>query len=113
MNYRERYKKHYKINFGKEYDIHHIDFDRNNNSISNLLLLPKTLHLKYHAYKKEYDIVISSGLSLKLNYNSTMQRNLQLYCQEKLLDIVSEIQDWIMMKFFEDKGIEKYNDFRS
>ena len=47
-DYREKYKRFYNIEFGAEYVIHHIDLDRTNNDISNLLLLPRELHAKYH-----------------------------------------------------------------
>lgn len=47
-NYRQYYKTYYNIDFGKEYEIHHIDQDRNNNDISNLLLLPSSIHSRFH-----------------------------------------------------------------
>ena len=47
-NYREKFKRHYGIDFSRKYVVHHIDFDRSNNDISNLLLLPNGLHAKYH-----------------------------------------------------------------
>ena len=49
MNYREIYKKHHKkINEG--WHIHHIDADRKNNDISNLIALPAEFHLSLHNY---------------------------------------------------------------
>lgn len=48
FNYRAYYKKYYDIDFDKDFAIHHIDFDRNNNDMDNLLLLPRGLHGKYH-----------------------------------------------------------------
>ena len=48
FDYRQYYKEFFGIDFDKEYAIHHIDFDRGNNDISNLLLLPIKLHSKYH-----------------------------------------------------------------
>lgn len=48
FNYRKYYKDYYGIDFGKEFDIYHIDINRENNEINNLILLPKRLHLKYH-----------------------------------------------------------------
>ena len=50
-NYRQKYKYHYKINFDNKYVIHHIDGDRDNNDIKNLVLLPRDLHSKYHFQK--------------------------------------------------------------
>ena len=49
-NYRLKYKRYYGIEFDGGYDVHHIDFDRSNNDIDNLLLLPSELHQKYHFY---------------------------------------------------------------
>ena len=49
-DYRRIYKEHYGIEFGKEMAVHHIDFDRSNNDISNLILLPRALHQRYHLY---------------------------------------------------------------
>lgn len=48
-DYRSIYKDYYKIEFDKSFAVHHIDFDRNNNDIDNLLLLPRGLHSKYHS----------------------------------------------------------------
>lgn len=48
MDYREKYKKHYGISFGDEYDVHHLDFNHQNDDMENLLLLPKRLHHQYH-----------------------------------------------------------------
>lgn len=47
-NYRKKYKEYYGIDFDKTFDVHHIDLDRNNNEIDNLILLPKNLHEQYH-----------------------------------------------------------------
>ena len=47
-NYRQFYKDYYGIEFGTDMVIHHIDFDRTNNDIDNLLLMPAELHGKYH-----------------------------------------------------------------
>lgn len=47
-DYRKKYKRYYGIEFGREYVIHHIDGNHDNNDISNLLLLPAKLHSRYH-----------------------------------------------------------------
>ncbi len=52
------------------YDIHHIDGDRNNNDISNLLALPSELHRKYHIAREGvvcfqgdlFELSIASGM---------------------------------------------------
>lgn len=48
MKYRQLYKKYYGIEFGADYEVHHIDMNHSNNSINNLILLPKELHRKLH-----------------------------------------------------------------
>ena len=47
-DYRKKFKRYYGIDFSSEYAVHHIDFDRSNNDISNLMILPKGLHSRYH-----------------------------------------------------------------
>ena len=55
MNYRKFYSDYFGIKIPKGYVIHHIDGDRSNNDIYNLLLLPQKLHSKYHFYKAIID----------------------------------------------------------
>ncbi len=54
-----QYKKFYEFKTEKQiplnFEIHHLDFNRNNNKIDNLVAIPKTLHQNYHIlYKKEF-----------------------------------------------------------
>lgn len=51
MNYIKYYKKKLNLpNYNtKLWHIHHIDMDRNNNDIENLVCIPKKLHEKLHA----------------------------------------------------------------
>ena len=46
--YRKYFQDYYGIKLNKNYDIHHIDLNHENNQISNLMILPKKLHNKYH-----------------------------------------------------------------
>ena len=48
MRYRNSYKKFFEIQFDDSFDIHHINGDRMDNDISNLVLLPNTLHQPLH-----------------------------------------------------------------
>lgn len=48
FDYRKYYKEYYGITFDKDLEIHHLDWDRSNNDISNLLLIPKATHEKFH-----------------------------------------------------------------
>lgn len=70
-NYRKYYGDFYKINFDTSFDVHHIDGNRNNNDISNLILLPKVCHTVLHKFEKYfngnitciYDIINTAYLS--------------------------------------------------
>lgn len=97
-DYRTKYKRFYNIEFGKEYAIHHIDFDRTNNDISNLVLLPTELHSKYHLIinalsicpqKPKADGIIDVRLSnfLITDYNAKMF--------DLLPETVAECRKWI------------------
>lgn len=100
-NYRTKYKRFYNINFDERYVVHHIDFNRENNDISNLILLPKELHAKYH--------LVISAITFDPNAPKTngildfrlSNKNITFY-QTKMLNIFpSVIEDcakWIMYK---------------
>lgn len=52
-DYRKIYEERCHITIPDDYEIHHIDFDRNNNDIRNLVMLPKELHQQYHKCVEE------------------------------------------------------------
>lgn len=97
-NYRLKYKRYYGIDFDSSYVIHHIDFNRDNNEISNLLLLPKELHARYHLVmnalmNKGYnDGMIDFRLS---NANVT---DFNFGIVELLPEVIYECNEWIMAK---------------
>ena len=67
VNYRKYYEKCLDIKIPKGFVIHHIDFDRNNNDISNLLMLPKDLHEEYHKVLGELRCFNSGQFDGKIN----------------------------------------------
>lgn len=110
VNYRRLYKQHYKIEFGAEYVIHHIDGDRSNNAISNLLLLPRDLHGKYHAYLNQANMSINAygGLCMELTFNDATVFNYQLSELNRVFEITKEIFPWIEYKMLADNGYSVY-----
>lgn len=111
-NYREKYKQHYGIDFGREYAIHHIDGDRKNNDISNLLLLPSRLHSSYHAYRAMFTACAQDGICFDLTYSGSCVRSLQFSTLEQLREVLKEIQKWIELKYLADEGCSVYPLFK-
>ena len=53
----------------KKYEIHHLDMDRENNDISNLILIPKNIHKRFHALQSkllthQFDIFAPNRLDI-------------------------------------------------
>lgn len=100
-NYRLKYKRYYGIDFDNNFIVHHIDFNRQNNKIENLLLLPKELHQKYHFYLNAlFPLEWKSGngvIDIKINQYSPLP-----YCNIKMLQdflkVLEECKKWVEYK---------------
>lgn len=113
-NYRNKYKRHFGIKFNENYVVHHIDMNRQNNDISNLILLPKELHEKYHTIlnlisvcpqktKADGFIDVRLSCSLIMSYYSEMFKLLP--------QVLEECEKWIMLKNYKyNKNVlQQYN----
>lgn len=95
--YRKYYKSYYKIDFGSDMVVHHIDFDRDNNDISNLLLIPRTLHSEYHEIVRELkqhniridNIMLNRGVS---------HASFDISFLENYVSVLNEMLFWIKEK---------------
>lgn len=99
MDYRKFYKQYYGINFGLEMAVHHCDFDRSNNDIDNLLLMPADLHHRYHFLinslnRSEQGII---NFSVKIDCNNPY--GYQADILKKLGKTLTEIEKWKEYKF--------------
>ena len=98
-DYRQIYKDYYGIEFGPDMVVHHINFDRSNNSIDNLLLLPNRLHAKYH-----YTLQLLTGIDMSKSLNNGLMLNdlnmLIMYPDylRKMAEVLDEIRPWYRMK---------------
>lgn len=106
MDYRKKYKDYFKIQFGKEYDIHHIDFNHKNNDIENLLLLPRDLHQRLHKAKFNYGPFLDKQ-QMKVFSDIKGQLGCSIVAEVMLeiSKIYDELQIWVSMKENEQKGI--------
>lgn len=122
FNYRKYYAEYYSISFDSSYHIHHIDLNKDNNDISNLILLPSKLHTRYHYILKVInnnnneskqgliDFRISSVLFN--NYEDTSNKMLIF-----IPNLILECQYWINLKnnnynntVFKEKHNEVFRD---
>ena len=56
MGYREDYEEHYKTKLDKSWEVHHIDYNHDNNDMSNLVAIPDYLHRKLHKAHFRYEL---------------------------------------------------------
>ena len=97
MKYRDFYKKYFAIQFDDSFDIHHINGDRKDNDISNLVLIPKILHQTLH--KVLYDV---SFCQSPFDYILVFSK-----MDEKTFQIIKDLYHWIDLK--EQSACEKDN----
>ena len=98
-DYRKIYSDYYGISISSEHAIHHIDGDRSNNRIDNLLLLPRDLHSKYHFYKSVVD-KWDKSTSIDALYFDTYT----LDALQKFSEVCNECFKWYRMKTMLDMG---------
>ena len=98
-DYRQLYKDYYNIQFGHDMVVHHIDFDRNNNDIRNLILLPNKLHAKYHfALSMLFGLEKQESLLDGLKLTGPMVPAHYTQWLRIMADTLNEIAPWIQMK---------------
>ena len=111
MNYRKFYKEYYQINFDKNYEVHHLDENRENNNIENLLLLPKHIHHQYHQLK----IFIENNLKMigNINIQSYLFYPTYYYYDnvENWIKVKQECDKWFDYKMYLNKEKENTDDF--
>lgn len=102
-DYRRKFKEHYGIDFSNDYVVHHIDFDRSNNDIDNLLLLPKKLHAKYH---HAVNVLRHNNASHKFDVDVRIPVPRHDYVHQgvmkSLCDALIECQKWADYKMYLD-----------
>lgn len=96
--YIDYYKMFYPFLIDENYVVHHIDFNRNNNDIENLLLLPRNLHFRYHKIlRKLWTNGYNLSLSLKL-IPYQQKEGMDIYYISELVKVLEEIDYWVKEK---------------
>ena len=77
FNYRKFYEQKTGKKIPKDFDIHHIDFNRQNNDIINLVAIPKKLHLQYHKalYEIQYQMEYKINFKIKISQFTNLCNN--------------------------------------
>lgn len=103
MHYRKKIEKEYGIKLSKKYHVHHIDLDRDNNEIYNLIILPSDLHIKYHTclseinkYKKGTDIKFNA----EIHGNLVNSNCIIINAVQNLIDVLEECSKWYDYKMY-------------
>lgn len=105
MNYRELYKDYYGIDFDNYFDVHHIDRNRENNDINNLLLLPSKLHSQFHFnlnVLEQYKIEDISKIQATYEINKYLLDTVQ-----RQAETVKQICLWVNYKYNLDEHIKR------
>lgn len=83
-DYKRKYEKLCNVKIPKNYEIHHIDMDRTNNNIYNLVMLPKELHQQYHTLreKMENNFYINYSITSILDSGNGINELSNIYYKE-------------------------------
>lgn len=88
VNYRKIYEKHYGPipydEYGRRYEIHHIDGNPNNNDINNLHCLTIKEHYEIHFKQKDWGACLLISRSMKIDPNE--KRNLAKLAAQKRIE---------------------------
>ena len=101
MNYRKIYEIALKEKIPKDFDIHHIDLNHNNNEIKNLIAISKTLHQNFHRCINEIERVRNNFKFedlYKIGGNYDFTWNFIINSMPEYLHLANEIQKYIVKK---------------
>lgn len=120
-------RKYYFIKTGLEvplkFDIHHIDHDRGNNKIMNLVAIPKGLHRSYHtlfdkmkSIDKHRFATFVPNETLKTSASIDFDRNMSIQI-DRFQVVKWEIFEWVLYRdsligfYYSQKSINKYENY--
>lgn len=93
MHHRKKLEQEHGIKISDKYHVHHIDLNRENNEIYNLLILPKDLHIKYHMYLNEINKCAKETevkFNAKICGNLLNSNSMKINSAKNLIDVLKE-----------------------
>lgn len=113
MSYLKKYVKLTGVEIPKGYEVHHLDHDRNNNDIENLVAIPFHLHNEYHNIRNKVsnfivDLHSVRGKIYNIDYHLENIKKFSklrddLYTYENIRD--SQLYENGIDKIYSGKGI--------
>ena len=113
VNYRQIYKDHYPDVDISNMHIHHLDGDRTNNDISNLIAVTQEDHYKIHFWQRDFGAaaLLSDGINAEAPTKPIRQYDLDGYFIREWYSI-NEAEDWLVQNGTKSRTITqccKYN----
>lgn len=108
-NYRKIYAEATGCEVPKNFDVHHIDFNRQNNDIQNLVALPKELHQRYH----ESLLYIHSPVKLITKVQSSIQPGHMYnnFTSDKIAEFTAAFDECVKWVDFRNHLLGMHQDF--
>ena len=104
MNYRKKYEDYFNVNLPSDIVVHHIDANRENNSLDNLVAMPRELHSRYHSQKNELFSVLSHAddkyLDLEIIISGIALNNYYLEMMKSFINTYNECWEWLAYKLY-------------
>lgn len=98
--YKKVYQEHCKITIPKNFDIHHLDGNRENNKIENLLMLPQKLHLDYHDLVSKIHVINFNPNINSVNETGCRVNEMAFTFASEFMDIYDKCCVWKDYKEF-------------
>lgn len=95
QDYRTIYEEHFRMTIPDGFVIHHMDRDRDNNDIDNLVMLPSKLHQQYHFYStgdEDGRCYFNNKLDDLFSYDYSLVR------AERMLEVLKQCAFWCSVK---------------
>lgn len=100
-NYRKIYENKTGLKIPSNWHIHHIDGNKKNNRLNNLVALPKSLHCKYHSHINSIQEIKKYKLNLSMNYKVHYNSlNESIESVSNILEIIYISQNYIDLRDF-------------